>query len=231
MPYAAKATIEHEFVTNHVNIYTTFRHSMNVNLKPTNSIWIIDFDGSAKTANSSAWLDEFTLTLSILSIASAPVRVTVQYDGPSPLLTTTWDKQWYPFGPIVSTDLTSVLWISGMIIAWKGSIATIPSGWVLCNGSNGTPDLRNRFIVCANADSSGVAKTTITGSPSQTGGIISHYHDINIQANSTLDAGIDLTMNPPFGDTGLTATVNVMGATSAKDVLPPYFALAYIMKV
>lgn len=38
---------------------------------------------------------------------------------------------------------------SGGIIMWSGSIASIPSGWFLCNGSNGTPDLRNRFVVGA----------------------------------------------------------------------------------
>jgi hypothetical protein len=36
---------------------------------------------------------------------------------------------------------------SGGIIAWSGSIGSIPSGYVLCNGSNGTPDLRDRFLV------------------------------------------------------------------------------------
>lgn len=38
---------------------------------------------------------------------------------------------------------------SGVIVMWSGSIANIPSGWLLCNGSNGTPDLRDRFIVGA----------------------------------------------------------------------------------
>jgi hypothetical protein len=38
---------------------------------------------------------------------------------------------------------------SGGIIMWSGSIASIPVGWVLCNGANGTPDLRDRFIVGA----------------------------------------------------------------------------------
>ena len=32
---------------------------------------------------------------------------------------------------------------------WSGASNAIPSGWVLCNGSNGTPDLRNRFVVGA----------------------------------------------------------------------------------
>jgi len=38
---------------------------------------------------------------------------------------------------------------AGGIIAWSGSIGSIPTGYVICNGSNGTPDLRDRFIVGA----------------------------------------------------------------------------------
>ena len=70
---------------------------------------------------------------------------------------------------------------SGGIIMWSGTIATIPSGWYLCNGSNSTPDLRDKFIIGATADSGGAAKTNITGTPSQTGGskdasLPSHTH-------------------------------------------------------
>lgn len=38
---------------------------------------------------------------------------------------------------------------SGGIIMWSGSIASIPAGWVICDGTNSTPDLRNRFVVGA----------------------------------------------------------------------------------
>lgn len=38
---------------------------------------------------------------------------------------------------------------SGGIIMWSGSIASIPSGWLLCNGTSGTPDLQDRFVVGA----------------------------------------------------------------------------------
>lgn len=38
---------------------------------------------------------------------------------------------------------------SGGIIMWSGSIASIPVGWVICDGTNSTPDLRNRFVVGA----------------------------------------------------------------------------------
>lgn len=43
----------------------------------------------------------------------------------------------------------SALIPSGVITLWSGSIISIPSGWVLCNGSNSTPDLRDRFVVGA----------------------------------------------------------------------------------
>jgi microcystin-dependent protein len=57
----------------------------------------------------------------------------------------------------------------GIIGIWSGSQASIPTGWVLCNGSNSTPDLRDKFPVCAKEDDT-VAKTNITGSLTQTGG-------------------------------------------------------------
>ena len=70
---------------------------------------------------------------------------------------------------------------SGGIIMWSGTIATIPSGWLLCNGSSGTPDLRNRFIIGAFQETSSVAYTTVTGADTQTGGtkdaiVVSHTH-------------------------------------------------------
>ena len=48
---------------------------------------------------------------------------------------------------------------SGSIIIWTGS--TIPDGWAICNGENGTPDLRNRFLVGA-LGSTGGSKTIST---------------------------------------------------------------------
>jgi microcystin-dependent protein len=48
----------------------------------------------------------------------------------------------------VRGELTTLI-PSGIILLWSGSIASIPSGWTLCNGSNSTPDLRDRFVVGA----------------------------------------------------------------------------------
>jgi len=110
----------------------------------------------------------------------------------------------------------------GMIISWYGTIATIPSGWQLCNGTNGSPDLRNRFVICADADSGGLAKTSITGAPTQWNDNPLHYHDasLSLPSGSSIQAGSDY-------DT------NAAGTTGANTLptLSPYFALAYIMKL
>ena len=53
---------------------------------------------------------------------------------------------------------------AGMIVMWSGLLANIPSGWALCDGQNGTPDLRGRFIKGAAAE------------PGQTGGALTHAH-------------------------------------------------------
>ena len=73
---------------------------------------------------------------------------------------------------------------SGGIILWSGTVSTIPSGWYLCDGNNSTPDLRNKFVIGAHSDSGGQAKTTVTGSSTQSGGskdatLVSHSHTVN----------------------------------------------------
>ena len=65
--------------------------------------------------------------------------------------------------------------VSQMIVMWYGSSGAIPSGWLLCNGSGGTPNLTDKFIVgaggtyAATAGASGGAASTVTGSTSPTG--------------------------------------------------------------
>jgi hypothetical protein len=63
--------------------------------------------------------------------------------------------------------------VSGMIMLWSGSIASIPSGWLLCDGSNSTPDLRNCFVVGAFSDDSGVAKSKLIQSIVSAGSFVS----------------------------------------------------------
>lgn len=58
----------------------------------------------------------------------------------------------------------------GGIIMYSGAVAAIPSGWALCNGASGTPDLRDKFIIGAGSDLLGVSQTNITGSQTKSGG-------------------------------------------------------------
>lgn len=52
---------------------------------------------------------------------------------------------------------------SGIIAMWSGVISSIPTGWVLCDGTNSTPDLRERFIVGSGTDSGGTYNVGDTG--------------------------------------------------------------------
>jgi hypothetical protein len=144
--------------------------------------------------------------------------------------------------------------VTGMIMMWSGTIATIPSGWLLCNGSSGTPDLRNRFIIGAHSDDAGVAKTTVTGSATQTGGSkdainVSHTHTATVTDpghSHTLRTGegfggpitsaqytYSKTGDSPVinsNTTGITVSNSTEGSSGTNANLPPYYALAYIMK-
>ena len=84
-------------------------------------------------------------------------------------------------GPIssIAGGTTNYMVPSGLVAIWSGSPANIPAGWVLCDGNNGTPDLRDRFVVGA-AGSYGVGST---------GGAASHTHSVAMGGNATDAAG------------------------------------------
>jgi hypothetical protein len=116
---------------------------------------------------------------------------------------------------------------SGLICMWKGSIATIPSGWYLCDGNNGTPDLRNRFVIAADADASGVAKTTVTGSATQSGDgtIPAHAHSFTSYTYGDSGEPVGVLTSANCMSTRNTASYG----TGTKNIAV-YFALAFIMK-
>lgn len=139
-------------------------------------------------------------------------------------------------------------WATGIIAMWSGSIASIPTGYVLCNGANGTPDLRDKFIVGAKQDDVGVAKTCITGSLTQSGAP-SHCHSVDSHIHNFSGSGYTCSCGCYFNAaydgasysyvqccghvhsycfSGYTDSCNPN--TSCASVIPSYFALAYIMK-
>jgi hypothetical protein len=147
---------------------------------------------------------------------------------------------------------------TGMILLWSGSIGSIPSGYLLCDGTNSTPDLRDRFIIGAGN----------TYSVNQTGGtadaiVVSHNHTATSTSTVTdpghqhtltnygsaqagndvggapvmFNTGYSTSRNPNPTDSAVTSitvatstTTATSGTSGTGQNIPPYFALCYIMK-
>lgn len=108
--------------------------------------------------------------------------------------------------------------LKNMIVLWSGAIVDIPDGWVICDGTHGTPDLRDRFIIGAGD----------TYNPDDTGGASTHTHDFTTDGHTHNTAA-----GPPNvvqAGTGAIISNTDSGTTDPKNHLPPYYALAYIMK-
>ncbi len=105
MPYAYGAKVEHEFETDHLNVWLTFRHPMDQDLTPPLALWLLEADVVPINISTSVWQDDFTLLLTSATITTYPERVLLAYDGPDGNLQTTWGKDWEPWGPILSTDI------------------------------------------------------------------------------------------------------------------------------
>lgn len=109
----------------------------------------------------------------------------------------------------------------GVITSWSGSIAAIPTNWQLCDGSNGTPDLRDRFITGAGT----------TYAVDDTGGANTHVHtlttDTHIHPIPT-DTAIFKAPAPPAQNGAFTAGAADTATTDAANNVPYYYALAYI---
>ena len=86
---------------------------------------------------------------------------------------------------------------SGAIVMWRGTIASIPLGWQLCDGTNGTPDLRDRFIVAASQDNAGVAETLVSGLLTQVGGSATHIHEAGALLGPVHTHGFSATTSRP----------------------------------
>lgn len=134
---------------------------------------------------------------------------------------------------------------SGGIILWSGSIGSIPAGYVLCNGNNGTPDLRDRFVVGAGStyavDGTGGSANAIVVSHTHTATSVvtdpGHFHSNGLVSGGVNQIGFIAGGQEKNGDTGTkttgitVATTNANAGVSGTNAnLPPYYALCYIMK-
>jgi len=105
---------------------------------------------------------------------------------------------------------------------WQGSLATVPNDWALCDGSNATPDFRDRFVLPAGAATA----------PDDTGGAPQHNHDLTTDSHQHwIPPGDDLHSEyPDPANKGTPTNFSTDTATtSADNQLPPWYSIAYIM--
>ena len=119
---------------------------------------------------------------------------------------------------------------------WSGAISAIPAGWVICDGSNSTPDLTDRFVIHADADSGGTNDVGDTGGSHTSGAhtlttseIPSHTHSYSSPSsagNKAQSGGDPQVYDPAAATTGATGG----GGSHTHTATPKYYALAFIMK-
>jgi len=138
---------------------------------------------------------------------------------------------------------------SGVIVMWSGSVASIPSGWLLCDGTNSTPDLRSRFVVGAGSTYSvnvtGGSADAIVVSHTHTATVTDpgHFHNGPTADEFKYYGNSGIVANGPSGlrttdtigitetkTTGITVSNSTTGSSRTNANLPPYLALAFIMK-
>ncbi|MEG6551742.1 phage tail protein [Desulfocurvibacter africanus] len=121
----------------------------------------------------------------------------------------------------------------GGIIMWSGAIEAVPQGWALCDGQNGTPDLRDRFIVgaggsyavCSTGGSLVTQVRTLT-----TAQMPSHGHTCAASSRDHEGSG-SFGGNSGGGEFNLGTNASGSGQGHSHDYAPPYYALCFIMKL
>ena len=134
---------------------------------------------------------------------------------------------------------------TGVILLWSGSLGSIPTGYVLCDGTNSTPDLRDRFIIGAGSTyavaSTGGTADSIVVSHTHTATVTDPGHFHNISNRSGSQAGSGKVTEGGDGSEGailytdsavtsISVTNASTGTSGTGANIPPYYALAYIMK-
>lgn len=106
----------------------------------------------------------------------------------------------------------------GAIVLWSGSVASIPTGWQITDGTNGTPDLRDKFVVGAGSthnpgDTGGSDTVDLRHDHGDTDNESSHTHSVSITSNPdgahshALQAGTAIIDSTPGGDRSITTDV------------------------
>ena len=122
---------------------------------------------------------------------------------------------------------------TGVIVLWSGAANAIPSGYVLCDGNNSTPDLRDRFLVGAgnsysvgDTGGSNTATDTVNISASFSGQTSNDTGPVNNSSNKSLYSAGSTTRRHTHAFSGTASGSD----TVSIDTRSPYYALCYIMK-
>jgi hypothetical protein len=131
-------------------------------------------------------------------------------------------------------DLSSIGCPKGVIWLWSGSIENIPEGWALCNGENGTPDLRGRFVLGVNPNSKKNSDFMVNELNAKGGNekaLLKHKHTIG-GGKSSFYVGGGGNWNIGSSNYFINLNGDVMDEAGnvTEHTLPPYYALSYIMK-
>ena len=115
----------------------------------------------------------------------------------------------------------------GTVSLWHGAIVDIPFGWLICDGANGTPDMRDKFVIGAGS----------TYNLNDAGGDMSHIHTFTGNGHTHDPTGLTDVQSGggAFGyDSGLgspTSSNAAVGTSDTPDSPPPYYALFFIKRV
>jgi microcystin-dependent protein len=140
----------------------------------------------------------------------------------------------------VQLSATAAIPVGGIIL-WSGSVATIPAGWLLCNGAYSTPNLADRFIIGAGntyaPDAAGGSADAVVVSHTHTATDSGHSHTYTIKSGTLQPQANGQNQNNQFYDASSTTgtgfaiiTVATAGVSPTNANLPPYYALCYIIK-
>jgi len=125
---------------------------------------------------------------------------------------------------------------SGGIIVWSGAVSAIPAGWVICDGNNSTPNLTDRFVIHASADSGATYDVGDTGGSLTTGTstlsiaqLAAHTHTYSQPVAGARDGDNQSSVRTVSAGVATGSTGGGATHTHASTIAP-YYALAYIMK-
>jgi microcystin-dependent protein len=135
-------------------------------------------------------------------------------------------------------SLSSIGCPKGVIWLWSGSIENIPDGWALCNGENGTPDLRGRFVLGVNTNTK-KNDAYMVNEMNDKGGEEKHLLTIDEMPKhnhpdyiNELGAGGGGAWYESGGyRMRINSDISFKGNDKPHNNMPPYFTLAYIMKI